>query len=408
MITLVLVLTLILLLVGSAFFSSSEVAFFSLNPLQIRRMKEQDKEQARRVERILAEPTQFLSTILIGNTMVNVAISFVLITLAVRIHPGHAEPIAMVISLTLLLIFGEIGPKRVAVTHPQTMAVLYAAPLERIIRLLTPLRVGLEKITDTFAHLFRPHGKGLSEEEFETVVELSREHGILDEEESDMVKGIIRLEDLRASDVMTPRVELIGIDLDDRNQDLVRLARTAGVRHLVVYQGQLDSVVGCLDVRRFLLDPDHRVVCALIPPLFVPEACPLNMLLLQFIREGRRSAVVVDEYGGTAGLVTRGDILEEITGDLDQEGASSARFEQVGENRWMVSGRVSLEDISDRLDIRFDEQGVDRISGWLTAKLERFAKPGDTVDTETFKLRVRKTRRRLPTLVEITVKEPPA
>ncbi|MEM7394417.1 MAG: hemolysin family protein, partial [Verrucomicrobiota bacterium] len=376
-----------------------------IDPLDVRRMKETHPRQARRVEQIMAYPTRFLSTILIGNTMVNVAISGVILPIAILIHEKQNALIAMVLQLFLLLIFGEIGPKRIAATYPQKVAALYSSLLQFFIVVLTPLRRMIDLVTSSFAHLFKPHGRTITEEEFETVVDLSLEAGVLDEDESDMVKGIIRLEDLKASDVMTPRVDILGIDLDDREQDVLQLVRNAKVRHVLVYQDQLDHVVGCLDVRRFLLDPDHRIKDALRMPFFIPEACPLNKLLAQFLSENKRAAVVVDEYGGTAGLVTRGDVLEEIVGDVDDErGSHELLFNQLGPNRWLMDGRMSLENISEELDIEFEEEGVDRISGWITARLERLPKPGDICETDRFKLIARQMRRNRLTLVELMIK----
>jgi len=397
------VLVLLLLLLLSAFFSSAEIAFFALNPLQIRRLQESHPASARRVEWHLASPTRLLSTILIGNTFVNVAVSAVAYAMAKQAFHHNTEAIAIAASLFLLLIFGEIGPKRIAVANPERMAILYAPILTFFTHISKPLRVFLERSTDSFAHLFQRRGRILSEEEFATVVDESGEEGILDEDERAMVRGIIRLEDLKASDVMTPRVDIVGIDLEEQNTDLQEMVSQARVRQILLYRNQLDNAEGFLDVRRYLLDPAYRDLQLGPPPLYVPEACPLDRLLAQFLREKCRAAVVVDEYGGTAGIVTRGDILEEITGDIeDEQGGHELLFEQTGPHCWLMDGQINLEKISEELGIAFEEEGVDRIAGWITARLERLPRPGDFIEAYDARFEVKQMRRNRITLVEIT------
>jgi putative hemolysin len=369
-----------LLLVVSAFFSSSEVALFALNPLQIRRLDRTHPKAAERIRVILNPPTRFLSTILIGNTVVNVVISILGFAVAMQLYPVHGEWIAIAAMTLLLLVFGEVAPKRIAFMWPERTAVVYAGPLLLIMRVLTPFRLGLEKITEHFQHAFQSRGRTLSEEEFESVVEMSGERGVLHAGERDMLKSIMRLEDLQARDVMTPRVDLIGCNLNDDRADLEAVAKRSKVRQLVLYRDSIDQVEGLLDVRRFLLDKAHRAQPAWLPPIYVPEACPLDRLLTRFLREQRRAAIVVDEYGGTAGLIKRGDILEEITGDIDDEHAEhKLLFDPAGSDRWLLDGQVSLEEINQKLDMRLEAEGADRLAGWLAARLERLPRPGDVV-----------------------------
>ncbi len=391
---------LFLLLGISAFFSSSEVALFSLNPLQIRRLRRSHPTAAERIHQILTPPTRFLSTILIGNTLVNVLISVVGFALAVQLFPEHGEWIAIIAMTLLLLLFGEVVPKRIAFHWPERMSALYAGPLFLTMRTLAPLRVGLEKITERFEPVFKPRGRTLSDDELETVVDLSGEKGILHAGERDMLKSILRLEDLEARDVMTPRVDLIGCDLNDDQTDLERVAQRAKVRQLVLYRDRIDQVEGFLDVRRFLLDKAHRAQPAWTPPIYVPESCPLDRLLTRFLRERQRAAIVVDEYGGTAGIVTRGDILEEITGDIDDEHADhKLLFDPAGPDRWLLDGQISLEEINQKLDLHLEAEGVERLAGWLAAHLERLPRPGDVVTHQQCRAAVQQMRKHRVTQV---------
>jgi putative hemolysin len=320
---------LLLLLVCSGFFSSAETTFFSLNPLQVRRLTQRHPKAGALIHRLLNQPTAMLATILIGNTAINVAVAAVGFSLTRRAPGGQRAGRGVSVR------GGDRGQR----THhhpahhfrrgrPQAAgpAVHRAAGRGVCPRAAgpdldhhPPARVLLEKLTKSFEPFFRPHGKTLSAEEFETVLDISNEEGVLNADELAMVKSIIRLEDLKVSDVMTPRVDLIGLDLTHDPATFPALARKARRNFLLLYRDQVDNVEGFLDVRKYLLDPAHRIEAARLPPYFVPENAPLNQLLDQFQREKRRIAVVVDEYGGTAGLVTRGDILEEITGEIYQE-----------------------------------------------------------------------------------------
>lgn len=398
---------LILLLMGSAFFSSSEVALFKLSPLDLRRLDQSHPHAAAKLRMILHPPTRFLSTILIGNTLVNVALSVLGYAVMVQLFPTYGEGLAILLMTLLLLVFGEVAPKRVAFIWPDRLAVLYALPLTMIMRVLTPFRLLLQVVTDRFRDAFHPGGRPLSDDEFETVVEMSGERGVLQEGERDMLKSILRLEDLQARDVMTPRVDLIGWDLNDGHADLPAFAQRARVRQLVLYRGTIDQVEGVLDVRDFLLLSAHRVQAARHEAIFVPESCPLDKLLARFLRERRRAAVVVDEYGGTAGLVTRGDILEEITGEIDDEHADHKRlFEPAGPDRWLLDGQISLEEIDARLGLSLEAEGVDRLAGWLSAQLERLPRPGDVVTASGCRAMVQQMRQHRVTVVLLQVEAP--
>jgi CBS domain containing-hemolysin-like protein len=401
------IILLVVLLVLSAFFSSSETAFFYLNPIQLHRLSQRSPRKGKQVRDIREAPTQLLSTILIGNTFVNIAIPVVCLDVARRGFHEGAELTAVCASLFLLLIFGEIGPKRIAVAFPERLAMLYATPLNIAIRLFSPLRLIIEGLTHKLEHRFKPDGRHLSDDEYASLLEMSSEDGVLDEEERLMVKGIIRLEDFHASDVMTPRIDMIAINLDDPDLDLEEVILASAVRQIPLYRGRLNNTIGLLDVRAWLLDPERRVQDATTKVEYVPEMAPLHRLLAMFISEKRRAVIVVDEYGGTAGILTRGDILEEIVGDIDDEqGRHALHFEEINSTTWIVDGRVPIESLEDQTGIEFDDTGSeDRIAGYISAKLERLPRPGDVVQNEYYYLRVQGMRRNRITLVELRRKQ---
>ena len=265
-----------------------------------------------------------------------------------------------------------------------------------------PVRVVLERLTRALEPLFRPHGRTLSEEEFQTVLDISGEEGILNADELAMIKSVIMLDDLQASDVMTPRVDLIGLDLEEDPATFAERARASRRNFLLLYRGQMDSVEGFLDVRRFLLDPEHRVEAARLPGYFVPESTSLNRLLTQFQAEQRRIAVVVDEYGGVAGVITRGDILEEITGEIYQElNKPRPLFQAAGPQRWLVDANFSLEELNRKLGLHLEAEGVDRLAGWIAHQEGHVPEKDDVVTGQGVRVTVLQTLRLRVTIAQI-------
>lgn len=374
---------LVVLLGMSAFFSSAETAFFSLNPIQIHGIRRRKPKAARRIEQYLAAPTHVLSTILIGNTLVNITAANLGFLIANTLVPGHGESISVPVMTVLLLMFGEVAPKRLAVRRPDQLAVLYIPLVDFAVRVCAPARLLLEWITHSFEKHYQRRATSMTEDEFRTAVGVSQEEGILNTDERAMVDGIIRLENVRAADIMTPRVDLVGIDIDAPAAESLAVARQARLRYLPVYLGSFDRIEGFLDVFKFLLDPAHDLRAAMLHHFYVPDTAPLDSLLTMFQRENLRLAIVVDEYGGTAGLVTRGDILEEIVQDIQSEyGRGGLRIEEQGRNRWVVDGTVSLEDVNYQLGLKLEAEAADRVAGWVSEQTGRLPKTGEVVEAQ--------------------------
>jgi putative hemolysin len=394
---------LVLLLLGSAFCSSSETVFFSLDPIRLRRLTERHPHGGARVHRLLAQPTRLLSTVLVLNTAINVSAAVLAYRLtAILIGEHHAEEVAIVVFTFLLLIFGEYGPKHLGLRFTERLALAYAVPLNILATLLTPLRWGLERITRGLERFFRPPRPKFSNEEFATALHVGEREGLIDEEEFSMIQAIIGLEKKNAADVMRPRTELIGLDLNEDPQSFPDLVRRAHRRHLLLYRDMLENVEGFLDCRKYLLDPDHRIEAARLPAYYIPENLPLNRLLMQFQKERRRIAVVVDEYGSVSGLVTRGDILEEISGEVYQE-LSRPRpvFMESGPGRWIVDASLPLDDLNERLRIRLSADDADLLSGWVAYHAGHVPEQQETVEAQGIRVTVLKAERSRVTLVQL-------
>lgn len=400
-------LLLLILLALSAFFSSAESALFSLNAIQVQRLRERNPKGGARVASLLQKPTRILSTILVGNTLVNVAIASLGYAIIDNLLPRWSTAIAIPLMTLLLLMFGEVAPKRMALAYAERIAAPYSTILAFWVRALAPLRAMLEALTHGLRATLRPERRTLSNEELLTAVELGAEMGILDDEERSMVDGILRLSEMQAREVMTPRVDLTGIDLDDPPDRHLALARSTRFHFLPVYRQTPDAIEGFLDVPRFLLDPARDLRRATQAALFVPETVALDDLLITLQRSGRPVACVLDEYGGTAGLVTRGDILELITGEI-LHGAENARpaMEPVDATHWLIDGNTSLDDINHSLDLELEADGAERMAGWVLAHAGRFLRPGEAVEAQFCRVEVRRVRKHRIEQVQLELLRP--
>lgn len=394
----------VLLMAASAFFSSAETAYFSIDPMQQRRLMQQRPATGEQLRQLLASPQKLLSTVLIGNTLVNIVLSNVGYSMVrhIGIPEGYDKLIAIPAITILLILFGEVGPKNIGLVYTGAIIQYYNPILKVCEQVLAPLRYLLDAISRRFAPLFKPSGKMLSEEEFETVLDISREEGVLNADELAMIKAIVDLEDMHASDVMTPRVDFIGIDLEDEDENPLEIARKAKRNYLILYRSHFDEIAGFLDTRKYLLDPAHSIAAATLPPVFIPESVPLNRLLSRFQKEKIRLAVVVDEYGGAAGLVTRGDILEEITGDIYNE-LSKPRpiFQSAGPHAWLVDANISLEELNKKLRLHLEAETSDRLAGWIAEHLGSIPKQDDVVEAQGVRVRVMQTMKLRVTLAHI-------
>lgn len=390
----------VLLFALSAYFSGCETAMLSLSPLQIQRIKERNKGLGERLSAMLSQPEILLSTLLIGNTFVNAALAsvgFAFVSHCGWVPKAYTE-ITSIVSVTLLvLLFGEISPKQFAIRHAEAMVPFMVRTLSAIIPLLWPLSWCLQKLLRPFRKTLTPESRSVSDEELVSVVNLGQEHGDLDQEEGAMVRGILRLSELNASDVMTPRVDLIGLDKNDPPETHERMMRAAPFVWMPLWDDSADNFIDFVDVSRYLLDPTHNLEAACCRcTTAVPENIGLDDLLILLYRQNLPMVLVTDEYGGTAGIVSRGDILELIS--LETDDASTPQeapdVRGHGPNCWIVAGDAALEQINFELGTHLEADDADRMSGWVTFHCGRIPKVGETVEADGYRVTVQKMRRR--------------
>lgn len=374
---------LLVLFVLSAFFSASETVLFSLTPLQVRRISDHNAGLGHTISAWLVDPARALSTILAGNTLVNFAIASFGYLLFEQLLPSYAEAVSVPLFTVLLLLFGEIAPKQFAMRNAERLAPFCVRALSFWTVALAPFAHLMAAGTRVFRNLLSRERRALSDDELRAVVDSAAASGVLDSEEASMVDGILRLSELSASDEMTPRVDIVGVEASMPRAEKVRLVLASPYPFLPVYRKTPDAIEGFLNVQKLILDPDHDLAAATEDALFVPENVGLDDLLVTFRRSGRRIAVVLDEYGGTAGLITRGDILELITEPVNSSPSRAGEpIVPDGPGAWLCSGTVALEELNRELGLALEADDADRLAGWMMFFAGRIPHVGQTVKAQ--------------------------
>ena len=378
----------------SAFFSGSETVLFSLTGSQRARIRERNPKADARISRCLSDKAVLFSTLLVGNTFVNFIISTVGYCLFDNLGFDGSGLLALPVMTLLLLLFGEITPKRLALRYAEEIAPFCARLLWFWRTILSPFNFVLRFTSRAFAAALERERRALSDDELVSVMEAAAEHGDVTAADAQMVEGVLRLSELCANDEMTPRVDIVGYDID--LDETARAAALAGAKHshLPVFRRTPDAIEGVIEVATGKIED----------ALFVPETVTLDDLLATFAKSRKQLAVVLDEYGGTAGIITPNDILELIVGpgvfaNPDEEPAIVRK----GPNVWEIDARASIDEINRALDVELEAEDADRLSGWVQFHAERIPHVGQEIEADGCRATVLKRRRRRVTQVRLEV-----
>ena len=392
------VVLLIALFLLSAFFSSAETVLFSLTGAQRARIRERNADADQRIGRCLSDKAVLFSTILVGNTFVNFAISTLAYYLFSRILPGFGW-LAVPVVTVLLLVFGEITPKRLALKYTERIAPAVARLIWFWRAVLTPFNAVLRLTSKAFAPALERERRALSDDELVSVMESAAADGAVSAADAEMVEGVLRLSELCANDEMTPRVDIEGYDIDRDEAFLRDCLKNAKHHYLPVFKRTSDAIEGVIDART-----GRR-----LEALFVPETVTLDDLLVTFAKSDMPLAVVLDEYGGTAGIITPTDVLELIVGPgVLGHASQEPQIVRKGPNEWEIDARASLDEINRALDLELEAEDADRLSGWVQFHAERIPHVGQQIEADGCRATVLRRRRRRVTLVKLEVLTRPA
>jgi putative hemolysin len=396
----------------SAFFSGMETALFSINGFQVRRWKEREPVVAEQFEKLMLNSRSVLSVILLTDTLVNIP----LIILALVFVNGIPAPVPSwvktLVIFALIVFVCDLLPKVLALADPFRFSKSAIRILAVLMPIAEPFSRSLQELVERVADLFakeRPFPQDqLNDEELEALVELGVEEGELSIGEREMIQEIIKLGDKTVKDCMTPRVDAFTIPDTLTNEEVI--AQVRGKRHgrVPVYGDSPDEILGVLDVKSFLLDHQEHYSERLEAPSFVPETMRALVLLRGFLTHTQRLAIVVDEFGGTEGVVTFNDIVEEVIGDAAPRGDEALYIEEIGGGKWLASGSARLDDLGELLGLDLDREGLDTIGGLIFNQLGYVPKPGTSVEVPPLVLEIRQSNRKRVLEVAVEKREGPS
>src|SRR5581483_5314434 len=392
------VVIIVLLAVVSAFLSAIETSLFSLKSYQIQRLHKRNPRLARALERLMENPRRLLSAILLADAMVNLPL-IILSLVLIREFAPRALPfwLAAGVIFALIVLVCDLGPKVLALTEPYIVSKIGVRVMTVLMPLCDPLARVLQSVSEKIADVFTPDKLQthhfLTEDELETLVELSAEEGALEAAESEMIQEIIKLGDKTVKDCMTPRVDLFALPDDLTNEEAIAQLKLKRHRRVPVFADTPDNILGIIDAKAFLFDPGVHYTEAMIPPSFVPETMKALDLLRNFLRHPQGLAVIVDEFGGTEGVVTLNDIIEEIISDAVPVADQALYIEPAGDGRVIASGRTRLDDLGE-LGFHLEAEGVDTIGGLIFNRLGHVPKVGANLRVDDVVLTVRRSSRR--------------
>ncbi|MCK4436864.1 HlyC/CorC family transporter [bacterium] len=406
---------LVVLLLLSAYFSASETALTSLGKLKMKSLIGRAGRRAELLSSWLEDPSRLLATILVGNNIVNVAASvlctFVLLRLLPETPAGKVGAISTGVMVCLILVFGEISPKTYARQNAERIALRTIRPLNGLSRILSPL-IGLLVFVSPGGRKAKP-GPFMTEEEIKRMISLGEEEGVLEEEEKEMIDSIFKFGDTKVQEVMVPRSDMVTIEANQDLDNILKLVMEAGHSRIPVFKGRIDNIIGILYAKDLLNLWEQssrarlKVKDLIHPAYFVPETKKVDELLREFQRQKIHLAMVVDEYGGTAGLVTLEDLLEEIVGEIEDEyDKGKERIEILEKGIALVDGKTDIGDVNEKLDLKLpEEEGTETVAGFVVDRLGRVPKMGEELIYRGTKITVVEADRRRVIKVKIEREE---
>lgn len=393
------VIILITLLSLSAFFSAAETSFFSLNKLKLRSLVDSGVKNADKVQKILEEPDNLLSTILIMNNLINITTSSLTTMLMLKLFGDAGVSIATGVVTLLVLIFGEITPKTIAIQNSEKFAFKIVRIMEVFVLVLSPIVKGFSFISSMICKLTKGKTDNetlITEEELKTMVEVSEENGVLDVSEKEMIYNVFDFGDLVVKDIMVQKTNITAIDIDSKYKDVINTIKKEKYSRIPVYNQSLDSIIGILYVKDLIfkeIDEDNFKLSDYIKPSYATfEFKKVQDLFKEMKRNKNHMCIVLDEYGTTKGIVTMEDLIEEIVGDIDDEYDTQEDKDviKINSNTYIVSGSIRIDDIIEKLELSLtkDDDDFDSVGGLFIKHLDRFPNVKEFIIKENIKFTV--------------------
>lgn len=377
---------LFVLIILSGFFSSAETALTTVNRVRMRALEEEGNKRAAKVNKILDNYSKMLSTILVGNNIVNLSASSLATTLALRIN--LAVGIATGILTLVILIYGEIMPKTWAMLNAERISLVYSGIIYVLMLVLTPVIFIIDKLANIFMKLLRidPNKKvnTMTETELKTYVDVSHEDGVIESEEREMIYNVFDFSDALAKDIMIPRINMVTVNVNASYEKVMNIFRESMYTRLPVYEDDKDNIIGLINIKDFILSQDKetfQIRNILRDAHYTYEYKKIADLMYEIREKTTSVTFVLNEYGATVGMITLEDLLEEIVGEIrDEYDADEAEYiQKVGERTYLVEGSMKLDDINDALDTDLESEDYDSIGGIIIECLDRLPEDQEEV-----------------------------
>lgn len=382
-------LILCLLLAASAFFSSAETALSTVNRIRIRTLAEEGNKRAITLTKIIDDSGKMLSVILIGNNVVNLSASSLATILATKLLGSAGAGIATGILTLLILVFGEISPKTMATIYAESISLTYAPLIYGLMKLLTPVVFIVNLLTTGFLKLLRVDTKKkdevYTESELRVIMDASHEEGIIENEEHQMINNVFDFDESCAKDIMVPRIDMAFIDVNATYEELIETFKKDMFTRLPVYEDTTDNVIGIMNVKDLILHnrkDSFSIRDIMREAYYTYEFKKTSELFIEMKNNSVPMAIVLDEYGATAGLVTLEDLIEEIVGEIrdeyDEDELNSIK--KIGDGEYMIEASIKLDDLNDVLGTEFESEDYDSLGGYLIGLLDRLPEEGETIE----------------------------
>lgn len=379
---------LIILVLLSAFFSSAETSLTTVNRVRLKTLAEEGNRRAKTALEVLDKYGKMLSAILIGNNIVNLSASALATTLAIHIH--FTVGIATAILTVVILIFGEIVPKNTAMINSEKMALLYASMISGLMKLLTPLIFVIDSLAKGIMKLFRVDADkktAMTENELRTYVEVGHEDGVIESEEREMIYNVFDFGDAVAKDVMIPRIDMVTVDKEATYEEVMEVFKDCMYTRIPVFEEDKDNIIGLINIKDFILVEDKakfKISDILRQAYYTYEFKKTADLLVEMRQKCFNVAFVLNEYGGTAGMITLEDLLEEIVGEIRDEYDSDEEqlIQKMQDRTYLVEGSMKLSDINDELGTDLQSEDYDSIGGLIIEHLDRVPEDGAQIVTD--------------------------
>ena len=389
------ILILVILLFLSAYFSASETAFLSINRIRIKNLADDGNKRAKLTIKLYENYDKVLSSILVGNNLVNIAAASIATILFIKHFGKSGSAISTAVMTILVLIFGEITPKTIAKEKADSFAMGTAPLLNAIVIILTPINYFFALWKKLLSKIFKfSKDNAITEEDLLTIVEEAEQDGGIDSEESELIRSAIEFNDLEATDILTPRVDVVAVSHNDSVDKVSKTFIETGFSRLPVYENTIDNIIGIIHQKDLyiMLSKDENDLNSIIkPPIFANESIKLNSLLKTLQKNKSHIAVITDEYGGTIGIVTLEDIIEELVGEIwDEHDEIIEDFVALGDNKYRILCSANLNEMFEYFDID-EESDISTVGGWVWEQLQKIPEVGDSFTYGKLQVKVTKS-----------------